>query len=138
SAVEGTKEQFGWTGGYHTGDMAGQSGIESEYARYLRGQPGVVHLRVDSLGRTRSAPSPPTEPQPGYEIRLTLDARLQRAAEQALAYGIQTARLNGKWAADGGAIVALDPRDGSILALASNPTYNPGVLVGPHPHRPLA
>ena len=138
SVGEVTQQQLASKRGYRSGDEVGQSGIESRYDEYLRGQPGVVHLRVDSLGRTRSAPSPPTEPQPGYEIRLTLDARLQRAAEQALAYGIQTARLNGKWAADGGAIVALDPRDGSILALASNPTYNPGVLVGRHPHRQLA
>ena len=138
SVGEVTKQQLASKGGYHPGDMAGQSGIESEYDKYLRGEAGVIHLRVDSLGRTRSAPSPPTDPQPGYEIRLTLDARLQRAAEQALTYGINVARLNGHWAADGGAIVALDPKDGSILALASNPTYSPGLLVGRHPRRELA
>jgi penicillin-binding protein 2 len=138
SVGEVTKEQLASKGGYHPGDMAGQSGIESEYDRYLRGEAGVIHLRVDSLGRTRSAPSPPTEPQPGYEIRLTLDAGLQRASEQALTYGINAARLNGHWAADGGAIVALDPRNGAILALASNPTYNPSLLVGRHPRRELA
>jgi len=138
SVGEVTREQLASRRGYHSGDMAGQAGIESEYDRYLRGEAGVIHLRVDSLGRTRSAPSPPTEPQPGYEIRLTLDAPLQRAAEQALTYGINAARLNGHWAADGGAIVALDPKNGAILALASNPTYNPGLLVGRHPRRQLA
>ena len=138
SVGEVTKQQLASKGGYHPGDMAGQSGIESEYDKYLRGEAGVIHLRVDSLGRTRSAPSPPTEPQPGYEIRLTLDAGLQRASEQALTYGINAARLNGHWAADGGAIVALDPRNGAILALASNPTYNPSLLVGRHPRRQLA
>jgi penicillin-binding protein 2 len=138
SVGEVTQEQLDSKRGYHSGDMAGQSGIESRYDRYLRGEAGVIHLRVDSLGRTRSAPSPPTEPQPGYEIRLTLDVRLQRAAEQALTYGINAARLNGHWAANGGAIVALDPKDGSVLALASNPTYNPSLLVGRHPRRELA
>jgi penicillin-binding protein 2 len=112
SVGEVTQQQLASKRGYHSGDVAGQSGIEHEYDKYLRGQAGVIHLRVDSLGRTRSAPSPPTDPQPGYEIRLTLDVQLQKAAEQALTYGINAARLNGHWAADGGAIVALDPRDG--------------------------
>ena len=67
-------------------------------------------------------PSPrllPRRPSPGESIRLTLDVNLQRAAENALRYGIQLAQNNGQWAADGGAIVALDPRDGSIRAMAS-------------------
>jgi penicillin-binding protein 2 len=138
SVGEVTQQQLASKQGYHPGDVAGQSGIEARYDQYLRGEAGVIHLRVDSLGRTRSAPSPPTDPQPGYEIRLTLDVRLQQAAERALTYGIETARLNGHWAANGGAIVALDPRDGAILALASNPTYNPAVFVGRHPRRELA
>ena len=45
-------------------------------------------------------------------------------------YGIDLAHQDGHWAADGGAIVALDPRDGAILAMASNPTYKPSVYVG--------
>ena len=60
-------------------------------------------------------------------LRLTIDTKLQAAAERAIKYGIG---VSGEWAADGGAIVAMDPRDGSILALASYPTYNPGVYVG--------
>ena len=124
--------------GYRPGDQVGQSGVEHRYDAYLRGRPGIVHVRVDSLGRTRSAPAQSTDPQPGYSIRLSLDLGVQRAAERALVYGIDTARSNGKWAADGGAIVALDPRDGSILALASNPTYNPSIFVGRTNRRKLA
>ena len=56
--------------------------------------------------------------------------RLQRAAEEALQYGIDLAHQNKKWAANGGAIVALDPRDGAVLAMASAPTYKPSVYVG--------
>jgi len=123
---------------FRPGDEVGQSGIERRYDPYLRGTPGTFRLRVDSLGRTRSAPAQTSDAHPGYAIRLTLDAGLQQAAEQALVYGIDAARLNGQWAADGGAIVALDPRDGSILALASNPTYNPSILVGRTPRRKLA
>ena len=63
-------------------------------------------------------------------MRLTIDLKLQKAAEHALAYGIRLAHGDGKWAADGGAIVALDPNDGSILALASSPTYKPSVFTG--------
>ena len=73
---------------------------------------------------------PRREAQPGYAIRLTLDMRLQRAAEQALRYGIDLAHENDHWAANGGAIVALDPRDGAVLAMASSPTYKPSVFVG--------
>ena len=57
-------------------------------------------------------------------------SRLQRAAESAIRYGIQKAHENGNWAANGGAIVALDPRDGAILAMASNPTFKPSTFVG--------
>src|SRR5207237_3038942 len=63
----------------------------------------------------------------------SLDLRLQRAAEEALQIGMQDARASqcyGCWNANGGAIVALDPRDGSIRALASWPTYNPSVYTG--------
>ena len=73
-------------------------------------------------------------PNAGHTVRLTLDMRLQRAAQNALAYGIQLARDSncyGCWDANGGAIVALDPHDGSVLALASSPTYKPGRLLGP-------
>jgi penicillin-binding protein 2 len=71
-------------------------------------------------------------------VRLTIDARLQDAAQNALKYGIQKAKNAGQWAADGGAIVALNPNDGSILALASSPTYNPSVYTGRRTNRELA
>jgi penicillin-binding protein 2 len=122
---------------YRAGDEIGQSGIERAYDAYLRGESGVAHLRVDSLGRPRSALQVSNDPTPGYTLRLTLDVKLQQAAEEALRYGIATARAQGAWAANGGSIVALDPRDGSVLAMASNPTYNPSVYVGRKPARLL-
>jgi penicillin-binding protein 2 len=63
-------------------------------------------------------------------VRLTIDTGLQVAAQGALKYGIQLARNNKQWAADGGAIVAMNPQDGAILALASSPTYDPSVYTG--------
>jgi penicillin-binding protein 2 len=116
--------------GYAPGDVIGQTGIEATYNTYLFGVPGAARVHVDSLGRPRSARTLTTQPQPGQTVRLTIDAGLQIAAQKALQYGIQTARNGGEWAADGGAIVAMSPRDGSILALASSPTYNPSVYTG--------
>jgi penicillin-binding protein 2 len=71
-------------------------------------------------------------------VRLTIDTPLQIAAQNALQYGIQLARNGGEWAADGGAIVALSPKDGSILALASSPSYDPSVYSGRVTQRRLA
>ncbi len=68
--------------------------------------------------------------QPGHALRLTLDLGLQKAADSALQYGIRLAQSQGQWAARGGAIVALNPQDGSILALASAPSYDPAVFAG--------
>jgi penicillin-binding protein 2 len=116
--------------GYQPGDEIGQSGIEAAFDTYLRGVPGTARTRVDSLGRLRSDPTLVKQAQAGQTVRLTIDTGLQLAAENALRYGIQLARINGQWAADGGAIVALDPQDGSILALASAPTYAPSVFTG--------
>ena len=110
--------------------MIGQAGVESSYDTYLRGVAGAARLNVDSLGRPRSELQLTTMPKPGHALRLTIDLKLQQAAEKALQYGIHLAQANGQWAARGGAIVALDPNDGSILAMASSPTYEPSVFAG--------
>jgi penicillin-binding protein 2 len=116
--------------GYRAGDRIGKTGIEAAFDSYLRGRDGRAQIRVDSLGRPQSPLELRKESQPGYALRLTLDIRLQRAAENALRYGIDLAHQNDNWAANGGAIVALDPRDGAVLAMASAPTYKPSVYVG--------
>jgi penicillin-binding protein 2 len=116
--------------GYQPGDRVGKTGIEAAYDTYLRGQSGMAHITVDSLGRPQSDRMLRRESRAGYALRLTLDMRLQRAAERALQYGIDLAHDNDHWAASGGAIVALDPRDGAVLAMASAPTFKPSVFVG--------
>jgi penicillin-binding protein 2 len=116
--------------GYAPGDRIGQTGVEAAFDRYLRGRPGVGQVRVDALGRVTSAREFSQVPEPGDSIRLTIDADLQEAAEKALRFGIGLARENDEWAANGGALVAMDPRSGEILALASNPTFDPDVYVG--------
>jgi penicillin-binding protein 2 len=119
--------------GYRGGDTIGQTGIESRYDQYLRGAAGLAQLRVDSLGRPIGTFVTKTPPRSGDALRLTLDVKVQRAAEQALRYGIDRARNSacyGCWFSNGGAIVALDPRDGAIRALASYPPHRPSLYVG--------
>ena len=115
---------------YAGGDRIGKSGIEAAYDSYLRGEPGVGQMRVNALGRRQSDPQPSKLPKAGYSVRLTIDADLQQAAEDALQYGIRLARSNGNWAANGGAIVAMNPRNGEILALASAPNFDPKTFAG--------
>jgi penicillin-binding protein 2 len=121
--------------GYFPQDVMGQAGIEQSYDRYLRGRDGSAQVTVDSRGRPTGPGSTKVLPQPGNSLRLTVDIGLQRAAEQALSEGIRLAHVNGETAADGGAIVALDPHDGSVLALASSPTYKPSVYVSRDPNK---
>jgi penicillin-binding protein 2 len=113
--------------GYEAGDKIGQAGVEASFDKELRGRAGLDLGRVDSLGRPKGDVEHKAIPQPGYAVRLTLDAKLQRAAQQAVIDGINRAQADHKWYAKAGAIVALDPRDGAIRALASYPTYNPAV-----------
>jgi penicillin-binding protein 2 len=121
------------SGDYRAGDRIGQGGVEGVYDRYLRGRAGLAQLRVDALGRPRGVLRPRKQPQGGATLRLTIDLPLQQAAERAIKYGIQLAHDDGCpgcWASNGGAIVALDPRNGAIRALASYPTFKPSVFVG--------
>ncbi len=120
------------------GQVVGLTGIEAAFNKFLRGVPGEARVHVDSLGRALTPRLLTTPPQTGQTVRLTIDAKLQVAAQKALDDGIQRARNTGQWAADGGAIVALNPQNGAILALASSPTYNPAVYSGRVTNRKLA
>ncbi|MBA2568260.1 MAG: penicillin-binding protein 2 [Actinobacteria bacterium] len=130
-------EQLAEQRSYRSGDRIGQGGVESAFDKFLRGQTGLARLRVDSLGRPTSAALRDTDPIPGHGLRLTLDAKLQRAAQAALVYGIDLALDEGNWNANAGAIVALDPRDGAIRAMASHPTFHPEVYVKPGQRKQL-
>ncbi len=122
--------------GYEPQDVMGQAGIESSYDRYLRGTDGSAEVTVNSLGEPTGPVEPSVLPQPGNTLRLTLDIGLQKAAEQALAYGIRLAHDTGDGThADGGAIVALDPRSGAIYAMASSPSYAPSVFLSRAPKK---
>ncbi len=130
---EQLKEKPYRRGDYRPGDRIGQGGVEGVYDGYLRGKAGLAQLRVDASGRPRGVFKPRQQPQPGDTLRLTIDLQLQQAAERAIKDGIDLAHKDGCygcWASNGGAIVAIDPRNGAIRALASYPTYKPSVYVG--------
>jgi penicillin-binding protein 2 len=124
--------------GYQPGDEIGKTGIESAFESQLRGQPGVTKLQVNSKGQVLDvlATRPPV---PGDNVWLSLDVNDQKLAEKSLAQGLTAARGTSDrgaggpghdFYAPGGAVVILDPQGGSVLALATNPTYNPEDFVG--------
>jgi penicillin-binding protein 2 len=125
--------------GYRPGDNIGKSGVELAYESALRGTPGVRKLEVDSNGNVLGTldTQPPVQ---GKDVRLTIDADVQKLVEDSLSEGLATARgtidlvknsqFQGKYyPAPAGAAVVLDPRNGQVLALASSPTYDPRAFV---------
>lgn len=98
-------------------DLIGKKGVELVYDDFLRGKDGAQFTVVDSHGRTLDEYLPSRrEPVPGKNVYLTLDFELQRRTEQ---YFIDNEMV--------GAAVALDPRNGEILAMASSPAFDPNV-----------
>lgn len=122
---EVSQEQLGWKRYEHAkpGVVVGQTGVEAIYDSVLN--PGFLRarLRVDSMGRIagpleeRTLRALPT-------LQLTIDARIQRAAERAVRNSIQLARANGHGDAEAGAAVVMNPHTGGIYALVSVPSYN--------------
>jgi penicillin-binding protein 2 len=115
--------------GVRGGTIVGQSGLEYTYDRYLRGRDGATRVQVDAFGQAKGY-LPTREPAPGANLRLSLDLGLQRAGQQALATGIGLANANGN-PSQGGAFVALDPRNGEVLAMGSAPTYDANLFARP-------
>lgn len=105
---------------YTRGDYSGQSGLEKTYENYLRGEKGVEIILRDNKGRLQGSYMDgqyDKKPISGGNLITTLDIRLQILAEQLLSGKI-------------GSVVAIEPTTGEILALASNPTWDPKLLVG--------
>jgi penicillin-binding protein 2 len=107
------------------GERIGKDGVEETYDRYLRGQDGFYRQVVDAFGEPCddpvTCPVRRVKPQQGQQLQLTLDLSLQKAASDAVARGIAAAAGNG---AQAGAFVAMDPRNGEILALGSVPSFD--------------
>jgi penicillin-binding protein 2 len=116
--------------GVKQGTVVGQEGLEYYYDRYLRGSPGIERVEVNAAGYPVPSKLAPTQPKAGYSLKVTLDKGLQQEGEKALLQGIENARAGGK-PADAGAFVALDPRNGQVLAIGSSPTFDPNKFAKP-------
>jgi penicillin-binding protein 2 len=121
--------------GYRPGEVIGQSGVEAAYDRLLNAGFRQARVEVDAFGRPVRPPQLLAPERKARGLRLTVDARLQRAAQRAIRHGIELAHQAGHPDANGGAAVVLDPRSGAIRALASFPhfdqaaaTHRPGYL----------
>ena len=116
---------------YRPGDRIGKTGIEFTYDQFLRGGTGIEEVRLNALGQIVRSRRETEKPVSGNAIRLTIDANVQRAAEEALRRGIARVRSeDDQLLANGGAVVAIDPRNGAIRAIASNPDFEPEIWVG--------
>lgn len=100
--------------GYEMGDTIGKYGMEKYWEDKLRGESGGQQIEVDAFGRKLRVLDEVPE-VPGANVHLTLDIGLQQAAEEAMAD-------------HEGAVVALDPKDGGILAMVSKPAFDPNVF----------
>ena len=119
--------------GYLPNDQIGLSGVESSYESVLRGTPGVERVQVNASGQVLSVLAS-TPPRQGADLRLTIDGRIQEEAVTALEQGLAVARHsthNGvPFPAPAGSAVVEDPQNGTVLALATYPDYNPATFVG--------
>ncbi|BBD60914.1 peptidoglycan glycosyltransferase [Nostoc sp. HK-01] len=100
--------------GYRLGDVIGQMGAEKAYEKLLRGEWGGQQVEVDGAGRPLRVLGE-KQAKAGNDLHLTLDLDIQKAAEKAL--GDRD-----------GAIVAINPKNGAVLALVSHPTFNPNIF----------
>ena len=113
----------------------GRAGVEKEYDRWLRGMPGYKSVAVDSMGRVLGDDSE-VAGQPGDTLVTTIDAKVQGVVERQLADTIKLARqtydpvTHRNYRADSGAVVVMEAKTGRLVAMASQPTYDPGVWVG--------
>lgn len=137
----GSQDYYSEKGYDVSSDYIGVSGIESAYENILKGSKGVNTVTVDKSGRTLSELFE-LEAYPGSTLKLSIDADLQNAAEQSLGAIIKdlsTANtkhfISGEWSnstnATRGAVIALDIKTGKVLALASNPSYDPNIFAVP-------
>lgn len=104
--------------GFRPGDIVGKGGLEQYYDEYLRGRPGYRKVLVDSKGRVQSELDV-VRPQAGQDMVTTIDLDIQLRAEKQLADSV-TKR---------GTIVAMDPNNGEMLAMASAPSFDPNIFV---------
>ncbi|MGA5129569.1 penicillin-binding protein 2 [Streptomyces olivoreticuli] len=116
-------------------DQVGRSGLERQYDTQLRGKAGVTRYEVDNLGRVIGK-AKSDKAVPGSNIVTSIDARVQAIAERELDQAMKDARkeldknTGVNYKADAGAVVVMESKTGRVVAMASNPTYDPNAWVG--------
>lgn len=111
---------------YTTSALIGRAGLEYRYNSYLEGKNGSRHVEVDATGQpVRYFNGDPVIS--GYNVRLTLDARLQEVAERAVEEQVAILKA-GKVNPTGASVVALDPNSGAVLAMVSWPSFDPNLF----------
>jgi penicillin-binding protein 2 len=114
----------------------GRAGVEKQYDAWLRGIPGYRSVEVDSMGRVLDDDDGELKSQPGDTLVTSIDARVQGVVEKQLAEMIRIARetrdpvTRRNYVADSGAAVVMEADTGRIVAMASQPTYDPSLWVG--------
>lgn len=117
---------------YKNDDYVGRTGIEAMFEKYLRGKDGVEEIEMSVDGAVTGSEVTQAAVQ-GSTVVLTIDAKLQKVAEDALKNNIKKIKSGGfgkKYNAEGGSVVVLDVKTGQVLAMASNPDYDPNLWVG--------
>jgi penicillin-binding protein 2 len=124
----------------YRGDAAnsqiGRTGLEQQYEKVLHGTDGVIEQAVNAQGQVQGVPLSVKSPVPGDSLVTTLDLKIQDLVEQSLAAGLSAARtehdpVHGtRYPAPAGSVVVMDPNNGQILAMASNPSYDPNQFIG--------
>ena len=117
---------------YSQNDIIGKTGVESVFEEYLKGKNGTKQIDM-SVDGTITAEYTAEEAVEGSDVVLTIDAELQRVAEEVLASNLQKIQSGGfgrAYAATASSCVVMDVRTGDILAMANVPTYNPQDFVG--------
>ncbi|MDP9269484.1 MAG: penicillin-binding protein 2 [Chloroflexota bacterium] len=104
--------------GYLPDDVTGEDGVEASYESLLRGTYGTQQVERDAAGRPIKVVSTSQQPVGGANLMLTIDARLQRMATDALTWGMRAAGVKQ------GVTIVLNPQTGEILAMVSLPTYD--------------
>jgi penicillin-binding protein 2 len=121
-------EQFMALGFNLDRDKIGYTGIEASMQEELAGQYGIKKQEVDAAGKEIRLLEPPTQPVPGMNLRLTIDARLQESATIILENKIEETRRNKldflRSPVITGVVIAMNPQTGEILAMVSVPTYD--------------
>jgi penicillin-binding protein 2 len=144
-AVPEEEEEFFRVRGYDPAtDRIGYAGVEDTLEDWLRGEPGERYQEEDVVGRVVRVLGEERPPVPGHNVHLTIDLEMQQVAQDALWRRMSQPDVNSRR----GAVLAMDPRTGEILAMVSLPTYDNNLFAEgisqedyqrllDDPHRPL-